>query len=231
MNHEAHRAPPIGMRKHQTADVAPQRSGVLTHLAAAGVVGPIIFTAGFLVQELLRRGEYEPMAEPVSALEAGPNGGVQQVNSLCSASDDRLRGGDEPRGQARASRGRGSADAWLEWRRASPCRCLSPARGCAGVTVDPNGVHTANGAIFFLISGCTRRDVATARGRPEVARPRRLCVLATGHRIAGPFRERAACWCDRLMRRFTLGRSGATTVLRHLVHMHDRPCAAPRRVA
>jgi hypothetical membrane protein len=52
----------------------------LTPLAWAGVVGPVLFTVMFVGQELFRRDEYSPMAEPVSALEAGSNGWVQQVN-------------------------------------------------------------------------------------------------------------------------------------------------------
>ena len=52
-----------------------------TSVAAwAGIVGPVLFTAGFMAQELFRIDEYSPLAEPVSALEAGPNGWVQQVN-------------------------------------------------------------------------------------------------------------------------------------------------------
>ena len=43
-------------------------------------MGPALFTAAFLIQEAFRRDEYSPMAEPVSALEAGPNGWVQQVS-------------------------------------------------------------------------------------------------------------------------------------------------------
>jgi hypothetical protein len=46
----------------------------------AGVAGPIVFTAVFLVQGFVRSGEYDAVAEPVSALEAGPDGWVQQAN-------------------------------------------------------------------------------------------------------------------------------------------------------
>ncbi len=53
-----------------------------TAAAWAGIVGPLLFTAAFLAQEALRRDEFDPVAEPVSALEAGPNGWVQQVNFL-----------------------------------------------------------------------------------------------------------------------------------------------------
>ena len=48
--------------------------------AWAGIIGPALFTAAFLAQEAFRRGEYDPLAEPVSALEAGPNGWIQQIN-------------------------------------------------------------------------------------------------------------------------------------------------------
>jgi hypothetical membrane protein len=56
----------------------PERSVSLP--AWAGIIGPILFTATFLAQEAFRRSGYDPLAEPVSALEAGPNGWVQQVN-------------------------------------------------------------------------------------------------------------------------------------------------------
>jgi hypothetical membrane protein len=46
----------------------------------AGLLGPILFTVTFLVQEAFRVGEYDPIREPVSALEAGQNGWVQQLN-------------------------------------------------------------------------------------------------------------------------------------------------------
>jgi len=57
-----------------------ERRPIAVVLALAGILGPILFTAVFVIQELFRRGEYSPMAEPVSALEAGPGGWVQQVN-------------------------------------------------------------------------------------------------------------------------------------------------------
>src|SRR5215211_8924406 len=48
--------------------------------AWAGIIGPMLFTAAFLAQEAFRRGEYDPLAEPVSALEAGPYGWIQRLN-------------------------------------------------------------------------------------------------------------------------------------------------------
>ena len=49
-------------------------------LAWAGIIGPVLFTVMFLAQDAFRIDEYSPLAEPVSALEAGPNGWIQQVN-------------------------------------------------------------------------------------------------------------------------------------------------------
>ncbi len=57
-----------------------ERRPIAVVLAVAGILGPVLFTVGFVIQELFRRGEYSPIAEPVSALEAGPGGWVQQVN-------------------------------------------------------------------------------------------------------------------------------------------------------
>jgi hypothetical membrane protein len=58
--------------------VRPRRSLVI--FAWAGIIGPVLFTAAFLLQERIRTDEYNPIAEPVSALEAGPNGWIQQLN-------------------------------------------------------------------------------------------------------------------------------------------------------
>ena len=56
------------------------RQSITAALAAAGIVGPILFTVAFVVQGLFRLDEYSPVAEVISALEAGPGGWVQQVN-------------------------------------------------------------------------------------------------------------------------------------------------------
>jgi hypothetical protein len=49
--------------------------------AWAGVIGPVLFTLTWVAQELFRIDEYSPFKEPVSALEAGPNGWIQQVKT------------------------------------------------------------------------------------------------------------------------------------------------------
>jgi hypothetical membrane protein len=49
-------------------------------LAVAGIVGPVLFTVGFLVLGLVRRGEYDPVAQQISDLTAGRYGWAQQLN-------------------------------------------------------------------------------------------------------------------------------------------------------
>jgi len=68
----------VGQVREGAAEGRRRVAGVL---AAAGIVGPILFTAAFIVQGLFRP-TYSHMAEPVSALAAGPNGWVQDVNFL-----------------------------------------------------------------------------------------------------------------------------------------------------
>jgi hypothetical membrane protein len=52
----------------------------LTLTGWVGIAGPVLFTLTFVGQELARMEEYSPLTEQVSALEAGPNGWIQQVN-------------------------------------------------------------------------------------------------------------------------------------------------------
>jgi hypothetical membrane protein len=54
---------------------------VVAALAAAGIVGPVIFVVVALVQSLLRR-DHSLVGHPISALAAGPSGWVQNVNFL-----------------------------------------------------------------------------------------------------------------------------------------------------
>jgi hypothetical protein len=48
--------------------------------AWAGIAGPTAFVAVFLALEVVQRREYDPVAETVSALEAGSHGWVQQLS-------------------------------------------------------------------------------------------------------------------------------------------------------
>ena len=56
------------------------RAPQVTAAGWAGILGPILFAATFLAQDVARPGGYDPVAEPVSALAAGPTWWVQQLN-------------------------------------------------------------------------------------------------------------------------------------------------------
>jgi hypothetical membrane protein len=71
---EQHSRPPA-------SDDALEPRSVIAALAVAGIVGPILFAVVALVQSLLRP-EHSLVADPISALAAGPSGWVQDVNFL-----------------------------------------------------------------------------------------------------------------------------------------------------
>ena len=132
--------------------VSSQRSGseIQAIGAVAGMIGPILFTVGFVVQGLFRRGEYDPVAETVSALEAGPNGWIQQLDFFifgilmmifAVGLGAGLRGG----------RRRIGSVVVIWWGVGLLVAGLFPLReDFAGQTYDPTGVHQPNGAVFFL---------------------------------------------------------------------------------
>ena len=75
----------LGRRRAQSSgvDTLEERPPLwVARLAWAGIIGPVLFTATFVAQEALRTDEYNPLTETVSALEAGPNGWIQQVNFI-----------------------------------------------------------------------------------------------------------------------------------------------------
>jgi hypothetical membrane protein len=58
-----------------------ERRSVIVALATAGVAGPVVFALVALVHSLLRP-EHSLVADPVSALAAGPSGWIQNANFL-----------------------------------------------------------------------------------------------------------------------------------------------------
>jgi hypothetical membrane protein len=62
-----------------TADVARSRAG-LVWAGWAGIAGPVLFTITFMALELVRGADFDSVRLPVSALEAGRYGSVQQVS-------------------------------------------------------------------------------------------------------------------------------------------------------
>ena len=68
-----------------TTSVRVSRPDFQRWAARAGVAGPVLFTAGFFVQEAFRQGDYSRIADPISALEADPRGWIQQLNFVAFA--------------------------------------------------------------------------------------------------------------------------------------------------
>jgi hypothetical membrane protein len=123
-------------------------------LAAAGILGPVLFTAGFLLLGLLRRGQYDPIAEQVSNLTAGSYGWAQQADFIMFGLLLLAFAAGLHRG-VRPSRAGVAGPAILACNGAGLVLAGSfPLREDAtGRVYDPTGVHSANGRIFFLSIG------------------------------------------------------------------------------
>lgn len=129
-----------------------KRSDLRLWGAVAGVGGPVVFTLGFLAQEQLRRGEYDPMSEVVSALEAGPHGWVQQANFVVLGLLTMVFAVGLHRGLASSRAGFVGPLVLFISGAASVLAAAFPLReGAAGTTYDPGG-HQVAGALFFASS-------------------------------------------------------------------------------
>ena len=120
--------------------------------AWAGLAGPALFTAAFLVQEAFRRDEYSPIAEPVSALEAGPNGWVQQVSFVVFGVLTMAHAWGQHRGMAPTRAGiAGPAALFVTGIGAFVAAAVPIREDVAGVSITPTG-HLVGGTLFFFIS-------------------------------------------------------------------------------
>jgi hypothetical membrane protein len=156
--------------QQQTASELPGRIGqgnLIAIGAVAGMIGPLLFTVGFIVQGLFRHDEYDPIAETVSALEAGPNGWIQQLNFFVFGILMMIFGAGL--GSGLRTRRRWIAPAIVAWWALGLLMAgLFPLRENAdGQTYDSTGLHQPNGAVFFLsmwvglgiLSWCLRPDL------------------------------------------------------------------------
>jgi hypothetical membrane protein len=149
-------------------------------LAWAGIAGPILFTATFIGQEIFRIDEYSPVQETVSALEAGPNGWVQQVNfvvfgllTIAFAVGLRL-------GLRRTRQGIVGTTLLTVSGLGLLLAAILPLReDAAGVTYDPGG-HFVAGVMFFMTSAVAL--IVVSRG---LARDPAWENLATYTLVAG----------------------------------------------
>ena len=150
--------------------VTSTRSSLMRWAALAGIAGPVLFTVGFLVQEQLRRGEYDPISEVVSALAAGEGGWMQQVNFVVLGVLTMVFAVGLHRGLAPSRAGIVGPAALFVSGAANVLATIVPLREDAtGATYDPGG-HQVAGMLFFASSfvaliALSRRCAADPRWR------------------------------------------------------------------
>jgi hypothetical membrane protein len=136
-------------RTASTGVTVRQSSSLIRPAGWAGIVGPVLFTATFLAQEAFRRGEYDPVSEPVSALEAGPNGWIQQANFVVFGVLTILFAVGLHRGLRPTRRGiAGPALLFVSGIGLLLAAAFPLREDAAGVTYDPGG-HVVAGLMFF----------------------------------------------------------------------------------
>jgi hypothetical membrane protein len=160
--------------KDDSRVVTSIQSDLVRWAAMAGIAGPVFFTVGFLVQEQLRRGEYDPISEVVSALEAGDHGWMQQVNFVAIGVLTMVFAVGLHRGLAPSRAGIVGPVALFVSGAANVLGAIFPLREDAtGATYDPGG-HKIAGTLFFASSfvaliALSRRCAADARWRTITA--------------------------------------------------------------
>ena len=159
------------MNKVKDSRVVPStRSDLMRWAAMAGIAGPVLFTLGFLAQEQLRRGEYDPIREVVSALEAGTHGWIQQVNFVILGVLTMIFAVGLHRGLAPSRAGMVGPVALFISGAVNVLAAIFPLReDAAGATYDPGG-HQVAGTLFFATSfialiALSRRCAADPRWR------------------------------------------------------------------
>lgn len=153
----------------------------LTVAAWAGLVGPVLFTLTWVGQELSRIQEYSPIKEMVSALEAGPNGWIQQVNFVVFGVLTMVFAAGLFRVLAPSRAGvTGSALLFVSGIAGVLAGAAFPLReDAAGVTYDPGG-HQPNGFVFFTSSALALLVISFALAKQDDWRR-----LAVPVRVAG----------------------------------------------
>lgn len=154
----------------ESREISSTPSALMRWAAMAGIAGPVVFTLGFLGQEQLRRGEYDPLSEVVSALAAGDHGWIQQVNFVVLGVLTMIFAVGLHRGLAAGRAGIVGPVALFISGAANLLGVIFPLReDAAGVTYDPGG-HQVAGTIFFASSfialiALSRRCAADPRWR------------------------------------------------------------------
>lgn len=166
------------------AENTGQPRAVLSVLAAAGIVSPLLFTVGFVTQGFLRtdfRSGYNPIAQQISDLTAGPFGWVQQVNFVVFGLLLIVFAAGLVR-EVRKVWPWAVGPALVGWNGVELVIAgLFPLHEDAtGQIVDPLGVHMLNGTIFFLSIGIVLAVLSRQLARDERWRDRSAYTLVSG---------------------------------------------------
>ena len=118
----------------------------------AGIAGPVLFTGAFLLLEVLTRDDFDPVRLPVSALEAGRYGWVQQVSFAVFGLLTVVFAVGIHRGLRKTRLGSAGPILFGVSGVAALAACAFPLRqDGAGQVYDPGG-HSIAGFAFFLTS-------------------------------------------------------------------------------
>lgn len=149
--------------------------------AWAGLVGPVLFTLTWVAQELARIEEFSPIEEPISALEAGPNGWIQQVNFVVLGVLSMAFAAGMYQALHPSRLGvLGSSLLFISGVANVLAGAVFPLReDAAGVTYDPGG-HQATGFVFFTSSALALVVISFALAQQPAWRS-----LAMPVRVAG----------------------------------------------
>ena len=126
----------------------PRRAAVTT---LAGLAGPPLFVLGVIIQQAYRGNEYSPIKQEVSALTAGSAGWAQQLNFVVFGLLIVAFAAGLHRAIA-ATRGGvvGPALLAVNGLQLIIAGVFPLRRNDAGAVYDPIGVHSVNGAVFFV---------------------------------------------------------------------------------
>ena len=158
-------------RVQSDRSLAPQTFTRQRVLAAAGIGAPILFALGFVLQGFLRtdlRLGYNPSAQEVSDLTAGPLGWVQQVNFLVFGLLMITFGVGLSQGIRKASPWM-VGPALVVWNGIEliVAGLFPRSENAAGRIYDPLGVHMMNGMLFFLSIGIVLAVLSLRLARDE----------------------------------------------------------------
>lgn len=126
-------------------------AGIVRAAGRSGFVGPLLFFAVVAVQYILRAGEYDAIAEPISGLGAGPLGWLQSVNFAVFGVLTLVFALGLHRALAPSRLGGlgpvliGVTGVGLLWASVFPLQ-----RDASGILYDP-GLHAVGGTLFFVL--------------------------------------------------------------------------------